>query len=174
MGADAAIAVAEQAPSATRPVELDELDTLIGVWRTQGRVLSADGGSAGEIIGTDVYEWLDGRFFVHRVDVHVAGVPVKAIEIIGFDSRLARFSARSYDNTGAETAMIASVSTDGVWTFEGGGEVAESATPVAEMASAGVRSTLTVAADRRSMHAHWERTTDGRTWVSWMMVDFLR
>jgi Protein of unknown function (DUF1579) len=167
--------VPQQAPSGTRLAQLDELDALIGVWRTEGRVLSVDGDSAGEIIGTDAYEWLDGRFFVvHRVDVHVAGAPVKAIEIIGFDSRLAKFTARSYDNTGAETAMTASVSAEGVWTFEGGGEVAESATPSGEAGSAAVRSTLTVAKDGRSMHAHWERSTDGRTWVSWMRVDFVR
>ena len=168
-------ATPQRDPPATRPGVLDELDALVGVWRTHGRVLSADGGDAGEIVGTDSYRWLAGRFFlVHWVDVHVAGQPMTAIELMGHDRKLGGFIARSYDNLGAEALTTARVSPDGVWTFEGGGDVAESATPGGEAPSAAVRSTLTIAPDRQSMHAHWERSADGRTWASWMKVDFTR
>ncbi len=43
-----------------------------------------------------------------------------------------------------------------------------SATPEA----GAVRSTLTVAPDRRSMTALWERADNGTTWVPWMDMHF--
>jgi hypothetical protein len=37
-----------------------------------------------------------------------------------------------------------------------------------------VRSTLTVAADRQTMSAHWERSDDGVTCQDWMNITFTR
>jgi hypothetical protein len=77
-----------------RPRAIDRIDPLIGVWRTSGYVLDDEGQPASEITGTDAYEWLAGRWFVvHHVDVSLAGQPVVAIEMIGWDPRREAFLA---------------------------------------------------------------------------------
>jgi hypothetical protein len=59
----------------------------------------------------------------------------------------------------------------GVFRFAGGGDVASNAQP-ADVPTSRVRSTLTVADDRRSMTAVWERSADGITWEPWMNIEF--
>lgn len=149
------------------------LADLAGRWRTDGYVV---GDPPMPVTGTDVYELLDGgHFLVHHVDVTVGGAPVRAIEIIGeLDAGADRMIARAYDNAGDATIMHVSVDDAGVWRFEGGSDVAKAAQPGSGVDTDAVRSTLTVAPDRRSMHALWERAGEDSSWQEWMHVDFRR
>jgi Protein of unknown function (DUF1579) len=126
------------------------------------------------IIGTDVYEWLPGGFFlVHHVDVMIGEQRVQAIELIGeYDLATDSFTGRAYDNEGNVTVMNAKVDEQGVWTFTGGGDVAAVARPSTADASGAVRSTLRVSPD--GMTAKWERSDDGATWQDWMDMAFTR
>jgi hypothetical protein len=94
-----------------------------------------------------------GHFLVHHVDVTVGAQSVRAIEIMGEPDGEGGYLARFY--------------------FTGGREIAPAAqsddTPTAR-----VRSTLTVASDRASMTARWERSEDGTTWQPWMDIAFAR
>jgi hypothetical protein len=161
------------AATPTPSQETRRLDALVGRWKTDGYIV---GESPIPIIGTDIYEWLPGGFFlVHHVDVVVGDQPVQAIEIIGeYDTATGRFTARAYDNEGNVTIMHAQVDDEGVWQFTGGAEVAHAAQPDSAAATGAVRSTLTVSTDRNSMTAKWERSDDGSTWEPWMDMTFTR
>ncbi len=147
------------------------LGALVGQWRTEGQIV---GDHPVPVVGSDTYEWLPGgHFLVHHVDVMVGDEHVRAIEIIGdHDPATDAFAARAYDHTGAITTMTASVDAAGVWTFVGAADVAAAARTTDAPAEGAVRSTLTVADDRRSMHAVWERADDGTTWEPWMDMHF--
>jgi predicted enzyme related to lactoylglutathione lyase len=145
----------------------------VGHWRTEGHVIGDD---PVPITGTDVYEWLPGRhFLVHHVDVMVGDEHVQAIELIGgHDPATDSFTAQAYDHTGAVTTMRVGVDPAGVWHFSGGADVAGSARTTGAPDEGAVRSTLTLAADGRSMRALWERADDGVVWEPWMDMRFTR
>jgi hypothetical protein len=152
---------------------LSRLGELVGHWRSEGYLV--DDPSV-RVVGTDTYELLAGGFFlVHHVDVVVGTKPVRAIEIIGdYDADSGSFAATAYDNDGNITGMRARPGEPGVWTFVGGSDVASAAQPDDAAPEGLVRSTLTVAADRRRMTARWERSDDGATWQPWMDMTFAR
>jgi len=148
----------------------ERLWTIAGHWQTSGHVI---GEPRIPVAGTDVYEVLPGgHFLVHHVDVTVGDRPVRAIEIIG-EPGAAGYLARSYDGEGNAEVMHLTIDHDGVFHFAGGGDIAPAAQP-GETPTARVRSTLTIAEDRRSMTALWERSDDGRTWHPWMDMAFTR
>jgi Bacterial regulatory proteins, luxR family len=147
------------------------LTAIAGRWRTSGHVI---GDPQIPVVGTDIYEVLPGgHFLVHHVDVTVGSRSVRAIEIIGEPAGEGGYLARSYDNEGNAEVMHLRIHDDGVFHFAGGGEIATAAhrnnTPTAR-----VRSALTVASDRASMTAWWERSEDGVTWQPWMEIAFAR
>ena len=142
------------------------LRAIAGHWRTYGHVI---GDPQVPVVGTDVYEVFRGGFFlVHHVDVTVGGQSVRAIEIIGEPDGEGGYLVRSYDSDG--NAEVMHLRIDDAFHFAGGGEIAPAArqhdTPTAR-----VRSTLTVASDRASMTARWERSEDGAAWrAAWTEV----
>jgi hypothetical protein len=145
------------------------LAAIAGRWRTEGHVLDE---TNTPIVGTDTYEVLPGGFFlVHSVDVYVGDRMVEAIEIIGEPADAGGYLARSFDNNGNTELMRVFIDDDGIFHFSGGGEIAPAAQTSAAP-TARVRSTLTVATDRRSMSALWERSEDGITWQPWMDLSF--
>ena len=81
--------------------------------------------------------------------------------------------ARSFDSEGKAELMHVTIDESGVFHFVGGAEIARAAQPSGS-ATARVRSTLTIAADRRSMSALWERSEDGAHWHPWMDMSFKR
>jgi hypothetical protein len=157
-------------PDVNRPDT--RLLSIAGRWTTSGFVL---GDQPVPIAGTDHYEALPGGYFlVHHVDVMVGPTEVRAIEIIGEpDPGGAGYLARSFDNEGHAEVMHVSIDVDGALHFAGGPDVAPTAQPQ-DAPTAMVRSTLTVAQDRHSMHALWERSDDGSNWQPWMDVNFTR
>jgi hypothetical protein len=152
----------DQAPG--RPLgpsaENRRLAVLLGTWRFEGQTVATLTEPAITIKGFDTYEWLAGEFFmVHRVDVRMNDERVEVIEMIGpHDPATGTYPMRSFDNQGNFTTMHASVSDDGVWTFVGESE----------------RATLTIAEDRTSMRARWERLDETSTWRHWMDMRFTR
>jgi hypothetical protein len=147
------------------------LTTIAGQWRTFGHVI---GDPQVPVVGTDFYEvFPGGHFLVHHVDVTVGGQSVRAIEFIGEPDDEGGYLARSYDSDGNAEVMHLRIDDDGVFHFAGGGEIAPAAQPQAAP-TARVRSTLTVAGDRASMTARWERSEDGMTWEPWMDIAFTR
>jgi hypothetical protein len=147
------------------------LASIAGQWRTSGHVI---GDPQVPVVGSDIYEVLPGgHFLVHHVDVTVGTKSVRAIEIIGEPDGEDGYLARSYDSDGNAEVMHLRIDDDGVFHFAGGGEIAPAAQRH-ETPTARVRSTLTVASDRASMTARWERSEDGVIWQPWMDVAFAR
>jgi hypothetical protein len=147
------------------------LGAIAGRWRTSGQVI---GDPPAPVVGTDTYELMPGGFFlVHSVDVTVGVQPVRAIEIIGEPDGDEGYLARSFDSDGNAEVMHLRIDDDSVFHFAGGGEIALAAQSD-DTATARVRSTLTVARDRASMKARWERFEDGVGWRPWMDIDFTR
>ncbi len=143
--------------------------SIAGQWRTSGHVI---GDPTIRVVGTDIYELLPGgHFLVHHVDVAVGDQPVRAIEIIGEPDGRGGYLARSFDSAGDAELMHLTIDDDGVFHFAGGGDVASAAQPTG-VPTAWVRSTLTIAPDRQSMTALWERSDDGTTWQPWMDIAF--
>jgi hypothetical protein len=150
----------------------ERLSAIAGRWNTSGHVI---GDPQVPVEGTDVYELLlGGHFLVHHVDVTVGQQTVRAIEIIGEpDPESDAFLARSFDSEGNFEVMKLRIDDDGVFHFSGGGDIAPAAQP-GDAPMAQVRSTLTVAEDRASMKAFWERSEDGINWQPWMDMTFTR
>lgn len=129
------------------------LEPFVGRWETRGQVLPDASGAAAEIVGTDTYEWMPGRFFLlHRVDVRIGGERVEALEVIGWDLESGTYFMHSFDSQGNTGTMHASVR-DGTWTFEGDTE----------------RFTGTFADGGAAITGRWERR-EGAEWVPWMDV----
>jgi hypothetical protein len=150
----------------------ERLHAIAGRWETAGQVI---GEPPIPVVGTDIYEVLAGGYFVvHHVDVTIGKEPLRAIEIIGEpDAVRGGYRARSFDSEGNAELMDVMIDDDGVFHFAGGADVAPIAQPTDE-STARVRSTLTIADDRRSMTALWERSEDGITWHPWMDISFMR
>lgn len=150
----------------------ERLWAIAGRWKTSGHVIAEP---PIPVVGTDVYEILDGgRFLVHHVDVTVGDDPVRAIEIIGEpEPATGGYLARSFDSDGNTELMRLTIDDDGVFHFAGGPEVAPAAQR-GDDAVARVRSTLTVAPDGSSMTALWERSEEGDSWKPWMDMAFTR
>jgi hypothetical protein len=145
------------------------LGAIAGRWRTSGHVI---GEPNVPVFGTDIYELFPGgHFLVHHVDVTVGDQPVRAIELIGEPDGHGGYLARSFDSDGNAELMRLTIDDDGVFRFAGGGDIAPTAQPN-DSPTACVRSALTVADDRMSMTARWERSDDGTTWRSWMDIHF--
>jgi hypothetical protein len=155
---------------ATRTPDM-RLHAIAGRWDTSGHVI---GEPAIPVVGSDVYQvFAGGYFLVHHVDVTVGELPLRAIEIIGEPSGNGGFLARSFDHEGNAELMCVTIDESGVFHFAGGPEVAPAAKP-ADAQLVQVRSTLTIADDRRSMTALWERSEDGASWQPWMDIRFRR
>jgi hypothetical protein len=148
------------------------LSTIAGHWTTSGSVI---GDPPVPIAGTDNYDVLPGgHFLVHHVDVTVGAQVVRAIEIIGEpDPDTDGYLARSFDNHGNAEVMHLNIDDAGVFHFLGGADIAPAARP-ASAPTARVRSTLTIADDRRTMRALWQRSPDGNIWQPWMDLTFRR
>jgi hypothetical protein len=150
----------------------ERLHAIVGRWETSGHVI---GEPPIPVVGTDIYEVFAGGYFVvHHVDVTIGKQPLRAIEIIGEpDAASGGYLARSFDSEGNAELMQVMIDEDGVFHFAGGPDVAAAAQPTGT-STARVRSTLTVADDRRSMTALWERSEDGINWHPWMDISFTR
>lgn len=124
------------------------LDTLVGVWRTEGR--TRDGA---EVRATDTYEWLPGRAgLLHRCDGRVG--------IIGWDAAQDAYVAQYFGCDGARRYEA--------WFRELGGVT------VWRMCSGRDRFMGTISDDGVTIEGHWERHDGDAGWRPWMDVTLTR
>ena len=140
-----------------RNPSLIPLTFIIGAWQTEGEVMQTSKSPELKIKGTDSYEWsLDGNFIMHKASVMMGDAPTEVIEFIGVHERERdAYELRSFDNSGVFTTMYGSID-DGTFYVTG----------------KNVRSRLTPNKDGAAMSAHWERSEDGKKWISWMNLRF--
>jgi hypothetical protein len=149
----------------------DRLSAIAGRWQTSGHVI---GEPPIPVVGTDIYEVLPGGYFlVHHVDVAVGDQHVRAIEVIGEPDGEGGYLARSFDSQGNAELLHLTIDKAGIFHFAGGGDIAPAARQK-NAPTARVRSTLSIAGNRSSMTARWERSDDGTTWHPWMDIAFAR
>lgn len=81
---------------------MNELSYFIGRWKTSDKTVDGK-----EIIGTDIYEWMEGsKFVIHTVNVMIDDEPVKSMEIIGLGEHENEFTSYSFDNYGTVNISI--------------------------------------------------------------------
>jgi Protein of unknown function (DUF1579) len=99
--------------------ELNQLRKFVGRWNTSG-VIRSSGNTPGEVVtGIDTYEWLPGEYFLlHKADVSIGIDKSETFEIIGFDSKIGKFTMQYYDNKGGTGLMLAECQDDN-WEFVG-------------------------------------------------------
>lgn len=149
----------DSAPAGVRGSELEALHALVGTWASEGETVPRSSEPSIEIKGSDRYEWLGSGFIVHWVDVMMGDDHVEVVELIGeYDRESRTYAMRSFDGEGGTALMRASVNADGVWTFAGDT----------------ARATLSIADDRNTMGALWERSDDGSAWTHWMDMRFTK
>jgi Protein of unknown function (DUF1579) len=62
---------------------LSRLDRLVGSWTMEGNLVGSD---EKNITGETMFTWLPGGFFLEqRVHIDFVGMPVDALELIGYD-----------------------------------------------------------------------------------------
>lgn len=135
--------------------ELDRLTPFVGLWNTEGKMMSSPSGQPARFKATDTYEWLPGGYFlIHRFDADMPDGNIKGIEIIGYNEEGKSFPVYSFDSTGRSSVMQARVEKD-IWTFTG-----ES-----------IRFTGGFRHDGKAFAGIWElRSDDGASWRPWMEV----
>ena len=138
--------------------QMRALEPIVAKWRTSGRVLDADGAEVMRVEGSDEYEWMPGGgWIIHHVDVMMGDEHTRALEMIGDPSEDGVFTMRAFDASGAFDTMTLTAEDR---TFRSEGD--------------GVRNTLTVAPDGRSMAVLWEQQGEDKSWFRWMEITFAR
>jgi hypothetical protein len=127
------------------------LDTLIGTWRTTGRLAS---GEPLDFEGTDSYEWFPGgSFLLHHVDVTMGGDAVKAIEIISYDEATGKYPMHHFDGSGKLQVSEGRFNGNG-WTFSSFTE----------------RGSFTFSEDGNVLSGTWEKLSEKKVWEPWLHV----
>jgi hypothetical protein len=148
------------APSGMLACMKHPLDALVGHWNTTGESVPDAAGRATAIKGMDKYEWLPGRkFLLHYADVWMGEEKVNVVEVIGpCADELAGIPMNSFDSSGQHAVMQAELRGPDEWMFSG----------------TGLRATLTLGKNGRSMSASWERQGAGERWEPWLTMQFAK
>jgi hypothetical protein len=147
-----AAGVVDQAPNPGP--EHEHLGVFIGKWMTQGQAVATEAAPAVQILASDVYEWMPGRFFVlHTAYGRIGDMDVGGTEIIGYDAASKTYRTHFFDNQGNQITQELSVD-DGTWRWQG------------ERA----RCTGVFGDGSKTLTAHHERSDDGVNWVPSMEV----
>ena len=135
---------------------MNELNFLIGSWKTEGEIIS-DKEPPARITGTDSYEWiLEKSFILHKVDVMMGDEKTEAIELIGpGDKSKKTYNLRSFDKHGNFVTMEGRLDENGVLQISGDK----------------MRSRLSLI-NENHMSAHWEKSEDNKNWSPWMDLQF--
>jgi hypothetical protein len=125
---------------------LDLLNPYIGKWKTEGLTQS------GEVItGTDIYEWIEGGFFLtHKVDVTFNKKKIQSLEIIHYDDMEDVFRSQSFDNEGNISISTLKIYDDIILIFAD-----------AERFKGNFKA--------NTIEGIWEQF-DGKNWVHWMDI----
>ena len=134
--------------------EYKQLNQFLGLWNTEGKILSTATTPEVKIQGTDTYEWLPGEYFLlHKVNVFVGDDKNETFEVIGFNKEIGKYTMQHYDNKGNSGLMIASHE-NGVWTFLG-----ESLKFTGGFKNHG-----------QEFSGIWEKTSDDHRWIHFMDI----
>jgi Protein of unknown function (DUF1579) len=73
---------------------LKRLDRFVGTWQMQGRTVGSD---VDNVTGRTTFERLPGGFVLtQRVELSFAGIEVRGLEVIGYDSATGTFPSTVY------------------------------------------------------------------------------
>jgi hypothetical protein len=133
----------------------NNLNKLIGEWKSEGVVVDGGEHDGVKIVGTDRYEWLGDAFIVHYADVMFGDTPQKTVEIFQLEED--GFAMTAYNSTGSVETMHGTFDADGA--YKAGDEK--------------VRTTLTFSASGQEMQAIWEMRAGGE-WTRWIEMSFTR
>ena len=140
-----------------RQIALNRLNSFVGQWKTEGKILPRDSRPEIKVSGTDTYEWLPGNFFLlHKVSVSIGDERNETTEIIGFDQQSGNFTMQHYDNKGNSGFMTATCDEDR-WIFTGDSLKFTGGFHKGEHAFSGT----------------WEQLTDGK-WSHFMEIHLIK
>jgi hypothetical protein len=129
---------------------LAPLDGFVGTWRVTGRNLDGAPSAAGSAVsGIESYEWLPGGFFLsYRWHRCFSGGEHQGLGVLAGEAPEGRCSARFYDSLGFARRYDGTV---------GDGRLV--------LAGAWERATIALSDDGATLHIHWDRSSDGTTWL---------
>lgn len=149
------MAQGDQAAAATLH---EQMNRLVGTWRTEGRFVDGGDNHGETWEGHDIYEWFPGqRQMVHRVDVHIFGARKEAIEIFTPRADSTGFDQTSFDADGSVERGFGSFDAEGRYLNDAG-----EARAVLSFDGPAV------------LHATWTLRQPDGSWAEWMLVTFTR
>ncbi|MCK6066451.1 MULTISPECIES: hypothetical protein [Microbacterium] len=100
----------------------DQLDRLVGTWRTEGIIVGGSEHGGHKWAGWDVYEWFPGaRQMVHRVDVEIFGARKEAMEFFTpREASMDTFDQTSFDADGTVEHAVGSFDEHGRYLNDAG------------------------------------------------------
>jgi hypothetical protein len=99
--------------------ERKRLEVFIGKWINEGQTVAGADASSQEILTSDIYDWIPGKYFVlHVAYGRIGNKDVGSIEIIGYDAASRTYRSHFFDNRGAISIDELTVQGD-TWTWEG-------------------------------------------------------
>jgi hypothetical protein len=92
----AAAAKAQTAGALTPDPSLKSLDKFVGTWSMKGHLVGSD---KENIVGKATFHWLEGGFFLQQdLEMDFAGMRIRSLELIGYDSATKAFASNLYSN----------------------------------------------------------------------------
>ena len=89
-------------------IETSNFKRLIGIWKTEGIILTDKGNS--KLVGIDSYEFiLDGNYILHKADVKMGKEKGETLEIIAVDSSIKKGKMQYYNSKGKSGIMTSSL-----------------------------------------------------------------
>ena len=136
----------------TRPMALTP---FIGAWHTTGATRATADEPSQQIEAVDIYEWMDGGFFIlHRIESKKP-MAFTGLEIIGSED--GGYFLHHYDSNG--TRIVSTGKMQGrEWRIDSKTE----------------RFAGTISEDGQTITGAWERSTDGENWGAWMDITLRR
>jgi len=136
----------------------DQLSKFVGHWNTEGKIPATNTTPEIKISGTDIYEWLSGKFFLlHKADVLIGNEKSETLEIIGFDKQNGKYTMQHYDNNGNSGFMTATYE-KGIWTFLG----------------ENLKFTGGFKKEDNEFSGIWQQLADGNNWTHFMDIKLTR
>jgi hypothetical protein len=90
----AAAAKAQTAGAPTPDPSLKSLDKFVGTWSMKGHLVGSD---KENIVGKATFHWLEGGFFMQQdLEMDFAGMRIRSLELIGYDSATKAFASNVY------------------------------------------------------------------------------
>jgi hypothetical protein len=134
------------------------LEAFVGKWINEGESVASSDGPTMNIVTSDVYEWIPGRFAVlHTAYGRIGDLDVGGVEILGYDAESGKYTSHFFDSQGHVTVNEL-IYDDGKWIWSG-----ERIRTTSELSDGGKV--------QRSLH---EQSEDGVEWRLAMNVTLRR